>query len=320
MSSVANRVVSVVNLGRMGFMAAYDVQMRYVRNHLEEMAGKPHVHGENMLLLVEHTPVYTTGTRDKVYSADYEKMLKKTGAEFLRTNRGGLVTFHGPGQLVAYPILNLHHFKPSMKWYVCQLEETLIGTLRRFGITGRRTDQTGVWVDHRKIASIGLHGTRFVTSHGVALNTDVDLSWFSYIEACGLPGVEMTSLSKELDRNVPYQDAVKPFLRTFQEVFDCELEYKMLEEKELKSVSVPAPEHRGPELSAATPTPTDLKEVGLRHMSTLAGAQASFFLPFFKPLLSSSPSSLSKTELSVPKEKEPKKIDDVVPGKERAMW
>ncbi|RUS82306.1 hypothetical protein EGW08_009938 [Elysia chlorotica] len=265
MSSVAKRAVSVVSMGRMGFMAAYDVQMRYVRNHLDELAGLPHAHGENMLLLVEHTPVYTVGTRDRAYTADYCQALKKTGAEFYRTNRGGLVTFHGPGQLVAYPILNLKQFKPSMKWYVNRLEETLIGTLRRFGITGRRTCETGVWVDERKIASIGLHGTRYITSHGVALNCNTDLSWFSEIEACGLPGVEVTSLSRELDRNVPYQDSVKPFLRAFQEVFECELEFQMLEERELPSVSVPAPESRGGELLH-----TELKEVGIRHMSTMA--------------------------------------------------
>ncbi|GFR98929.1 octanoyltransferase [Elysia marginata] len=289
--------------------------MRYVRNHLDELAGKPNVYGENMLLLVEHTPVFTVGTRDKQYSTDYCKTLKKTGAEFYRTDRGGLVTYHGPGQLVAYPILNLKHFKPSMKWYVCQLEETLIGTLRRFGITGRRTDETGVWVDHRKIASIGLHGSRYVTSHGVALNCNTDLSWFSHIEACGLPGVEVTSLSKELDRNVPYQDSVKPFLRSFQEVFDCELEFKMLEERELRSVVVPAPEPRTELLQA------DLKEVGVRHMSTLAGTTDAKAPapPSSSPAAPLPSSPLPKTREIEGRKKEEGKAETSA-GPAKAMW
>lgn len=297
-------------------MAAYDVQMRYVRNHLDELAGKPYAQGENMLLLVEHTPVYTVGTRDRHYPADYAHTLKKTGAEFYRTNRGGLVTYHGPGQLVAYPILNLKHFKPSMKWYVCQLEETLIATLRRFGITGRRTDETGVWVDHRKIASIGLHGTRYITSHGVALNCNTDLSWFSNIEACGLPGVEVTSLSQELDRDVPFQDSVKPFLRSFQEVFDCELEFKMLEEQELRSVSVPAPEPRNSERDFLH---SELKEVGVRHMSTLASTQeVTTLVPPPKPLLTPlQPKPQQRNEVQ---RKEGKSQAEIIARPVRAMW
>ncbi|CAG5127321.1 unnamed protein product [Candidula unifasciata] len=220
MCAVSNKAVSVITLGRMGFMAAYDVQMRFARQHLDELAGKPNVYGENTLLLVEHTPVYTVGIRNQNYSKIDEVKLKQTGAEFYKTNRGGLITFHGPGQLVAYPILNLQHFKPSMKWYVCQLEKTLITTLKQFGLTGQTTDQTGVWVEDRKIASIGLHGSRYVTTHGVSLNCNVDLDWFKHI----------------LRQEVDYDAAVKPFLRGFQEVFECELEFKMLDEKELRSV------------------------------------------------------------------------------------
>jgi lipoate-protein ligase B len=213
MSALHNRAVSVITLGRMGFMAAYDVQMRYARQHLDELSGKPYSHGENTLLLVEHTPVYTVGLRSKSYTKDDEILLKKSGAEFYKTDRGGLITFHGPGQLVAYPILNLQHFKPSMRWYVGQLEQTLIATLRQFGLTGQTTDQTGVWVDDRKIASIGLHGSRYVTTHGVSLNCNVNLDWFQEIVPCGLEGLEMTSLSKELKQDVRYKDAIKPFLR-----------------------------------------------------------------------------------------------------------
>ncbi|KAH9491796.1 hypothetical protein Btru_029528 [Bulinus truncatus] len=154
MSALTNRAVTVINLGRMGFMAAHDVQMRFARKHLDELADKPYTYGENALLLVEHPPVYTVGLRTKDYTAEDEAYLKSTGAEFYKTNRGGLITFHGPGQLVAYPILNLQHFKPSMKWYVCKLEETMMKTLQSFGLKGRTTDQTGVWVGKKKIGSI----------------------------------------------------------------------------------------------------------------------------------------------------------------------
>ncbi|XP_005090929.2 putative lipoyltransferase 2, mitochondrial [Aplysia californica] len=270
MSALSRRAVSVVTLGRMGFMAAYDVQLRYARQHLEEMAGKPHVQGENTLLLVEHTPVYTVGIRAKDYTPEDERRLKQTGAEFCRTNRGGLITFHGPGQLVAYPVLNLQKFNPSMKWYVGQLEQTLIKTLQRFGLSGRTTDQTGVWVDDRKIASIGLHGSRYVTTHGVSLNCDVDLSWFEQVTPCGLEGVEMTSLSRELEHPVPYQDAIKPFLRSFQDVFDCELEFKMLDEGELKSMGVQhsAQSDRDSHATLGNSGMPKQAELGLRRMST----------------------------------------------------
>ncbi|KAK6962703.1 lipoyltransferase 2 mitochondrial [Biomphalaria glabrata] len=239
MNALTNRAVTVINLGRMGFMAAHDVQMRFARRHLDEMADKPYTYGEDTLLLVEHPPVYTVGLRTKDYTAEDEAYLKSTGAEFYKTNRGGLITFHGPGQLVAYPILNLQHFKPSVKWYVCQLEQTMIKTLQEFGLKGRTTDQTGVWVGNKKIGAIGLHASRYVTTHGISLNCNVDLHWFRHIVPCGLPGVEMTSLTKELGKDVSFQDSVQPFLKAFEETFKCGIELKMLEEDELKSISSP---------------------------------------------------------------------------------
>lgn len=275
MGPLSKRPVNVITLGRMGFMAAYDVQMRLARQHLDEMAGKANSKGVDTLLLVEHKPVYTVGIRTKGYTEEDEIRLKKTGAEFARTNRGGLITFHGPGQLVAYPILNLQRFKPSMRWYVRQLEETLIKTVQKFGLTGRTTDQTGVWVDDRKIASIGLHGSRYVTTHGVSLNCATDMSWFKHITPCGLEGVEMTSLSQELGHNIPQHFAVKPFLRSFQEVFECDLEYKMLDEKELRAIH---PSHQVDEnLSIPVMCSSDNQPTAIqyRQMSTSSSHQHS---------------------------------------------
>ncbi|CAL1534005.1 unnamed protein product [Lymnaea stagnalis] len=274
MSSVANKAVTVINLGRMGFLAAHDVQMRFARKHLDELANKPYTYGENTLLLVEHPPVYTIGIRTKDYKPEDEVRLKETGAEFFKTNRGGLITFHGPGQLVAYPILNLQHFKPSMKWSVEVLENTMIQMLQMFGLKGRTTDQTGVWVDNRKIGSIGLHGSRYVTTHGISLNCNTDLSWFRHIVPCGLPGVEVTSLSKELQHNIPYEDSIKPFLRCFQDNFNCDLEFKMLEENELKSIANPMTSGSEVDKVSSGMGLVWRAELGQRRMSTMSSQQA----------------------------------------------
>lgn len=153
--SSSKAIVNVLNLGRMGFMSAYSIQTRFARQLLDELAGKPGVRGKNILLLVEHNPVYTTGIRASNYDEKKEEELKSHGAKFIRTNRGGLITFHGPGQLVAYPILNLKDFKPSMRWYVETLEKTMIRLCHHFGLEATTTENTGVWVKNRKIGAIG---------------------------------------------------------------------------------------------------------------------------------------------------------------------
>ena len=152
---VAKRLVHVIHLQRMGFLGAYDIQRRFLRQHLDELLGKSGARGHNMLLLVEHDPVYTVGIRDRDYSNKTEKELKAMGAEFYRTNRGGLITFHGPGQLVAYPVLNLKNFRLGIRDYVCQLQNTMIKTCKHFGVEAMSTDETGVWVQNRKIGAIG---------------------------------------------------------------------------------------------------------------------------------------------------------------------
>nr|CAD7257133.1 unnamed protein product [Timema shepardi] len=184
--------------------------------------GTPHK-TEDILILVEHNPVYTVGIRAKEYSADYENNLKQTGAEFYRTNRGGLVTFHGPGQLVAYPILNLKHFNPNVRWYVSQIEKTIIRTCGRLGLAAETSPLTGVWVGDKKICALGLQASRFITTHGLALNCDTDLTWFSHIVPCGIEGKGVTSLSIELKRNVTIEETLPLFLLSFSELFDCAL-------------------------------------------------------------------------------------------------
>lgn len=178
---------------------------------------------KNTLIITEHNPVYTIGIRTKNYTIQDEDKLKELGAEFHKTNRGGLITFHGPGQLVVYPIIHLKHFTPSIRWYVCHLEKTIIDLCKKYGIKAETTKDTGVWVDDRKICAIGIHASRYITSHGLALNCETDLKWFDNIVPCGIEGKSVTSLSKELQRNVTIDEVLPKFLESFSDVFQCEL-------------------------------------------------------------------------------------------------
>lgn len=233
-----SRLVNAINLGRMGFMAAYNVQMRFARQHLDFMSHKSKLKGENVVLIVEHNNLYTTGLRDKHYDEAEEQKLKRLGAEFYRTNRGGLITYHGPGQLVAYPVINLKDFHPSMKWYVCALEKTMIRTCGFYNLDARTTEHTGVWIGDKKIGAIGIHGSRYITSHGISLNCSTDLSWYDHIVPCGLDGKEVTSISKELgNEEVTDKDAVVPFLRAFRKEFDCEIESTTLDSADLEIIN-----------------------------------------------------------------------------------
>ena len=151
------------------------------------------------LLLLEHPPVITLGRSWKPSSLPIDpEALRARGIEVFDIERGGDVTYHGPGQLVGYPILDLQQHQPDLHWYLRQLEDMLIGALGSLGIAaGRRASYTGVWTGGRKIASIGVHVRQWVTWHGFALNVTTDLSPFSLIVPCGIPDVVMTSVKKE---------------------------------------------------------------------------------------------------------------------------
>ncbi len=172
--------------------------------------------GPDVLLLLEHPPVYTLGR-----GADPRHLgLAATGAvPVVRAHRGGEVTYHGPGQLVGYPILGLRDLRPDVRWYVRRLEGVLIGALADVGIAARARDGlTGVWVGERKIASIGVAIRRWVTWHGFALNVGDDLGGFDAITPCGLTGVRMTSVAREggpagVDAVIPA--VLRQFVATF---------------------------------------------------------------------------------------------------------
>lgn len=180
---------------------------------------------DDQLLLLEHTPVITLGRGGKVENllAD-QTILRRDGVRFYETTRGGDITYHGPGQLVGYPIIHLGEGNRDIRKYVTKVEEVLIRTLRDFGIDATRWEgNRGVWIGREKIAAIGVRISRWVTSHGFALNVEPDLEHFRLITPCGIQGTGVTSMSKQLGRTVTI-DEVQPVIeRHFAELFEREL-------------------------------------------------------------------------------------------------
>jgi len=172
----------------------------------------------DVLLLLEHPPVVTLGRNSHA-----AHLLQPAGIEVFEVERGGDVTFHGPGQLVGYPILDLHAYKQDLHWYLRTLEQALIEALALLGIHGeRRQGFTGVWTRGRKIASIGIHVKQWVTWHGFALNVTTDLTHFDRIIPCGIPGVVMTSVERERgagNREQLWEESVASVVRGFETAF-----------------------------------------------------------------------------------------------------
>lgn len=153
----ARRSVRVMHFCRQRYGRALETQQHYARRHLDALAGIHHdqLPAKNILLYGDHEPVYTVGNRGALYSKEDEEKLTALGCDFYRTNRGGLITFHGPGQLVVYPILNLKDFNIGLKEYVCRLQNAVIKTCQSYGVDAHTTADTGVWVRNRKICGIG---------------------------------------------------------------------------------------------------------------------------------------------------------------------
>lgn len=206
------------DLGFMRWDAAWELQRELVSQRKQDRIP-------DQLLIVEHPHVITMGRngRNENLLASPEVMAR-AGIAFFETNRGGDVTYHGPGQIVGYPILDLKQWKRDVMAYVRGVEQTLIDTLAGFGIAAGRLPgkgTTGVWVNGAKIAAIGVHLSRWVTSHGFALNLDTDLSYFQYIVPCGLRK-PVTSMRKE-GSQASRSDVVAALARNFGRVFDCEI-------------------------------------------------------------------------------------------------
>ena len=187
----------VQDLGRGSYAEVLELQRRLCRQRIS--GDIP----EDMLLLVEHEPVVTLGRGARPASLPLTPAeLEARGLQVFEVERGGDVTFHGPGQLVGYPIIDLRRHREDLHWYLRRLEAGLIQGLARIGIEGTTTaGLTGVWTRGRKIASIGIHVKQWVTFHGFALNVTTDMTNFDLIVPCGIPNVVMTSVSRELGRS-----------------------------------------------------------------------------------------------------------------------
>jgi len=186
----------VDRLGLMPYAAALDLQREVARARISGAVP------EDVLLLVEHPPVVTLGRSAKnEHLLASPQLLAARGVELFEVERGGDVTFHGPGQLVGYPIIDLKRHRRDLHWYLRQVEEALILALSELGIAAdRNPGLTGVWTQGRKIASIGVHARDWVTWHGFALNVNTDLRYFDLMVPCGIQAVQMTSVAAELER------------------------------------------------------------------------------------------------------------------------
>jgi lipoyl(octanoyl) transferase len=204
----------VSDLGRAPYAEVLEIQRAVARDRITGAIP------EDVLLLVEHPPVVTMGRSSKSdHLTASPALLATRGVELFEVERGGDVTFHGPGQLVGYPIIDLKRHRQDLHWYLRELEGVLIDALATVGIPAvRRPGLTGVWTSTgRKIASIGVHARDWVTWHGFALNVTTDLSYFDLMVPCGITGVEMTSVSRELGADPPGMTAavVHAFGRRF---------------------------------------------------------------------------------------------------------
>lgn len=209
--------LTVLDLPLTPYATVLDLQRTLARRRIE---GEER---DDILLLVEHPPVVTLGRKaqqggDTSATAEF---LRARGVELFEVERGGDATFHGPGQLVGYPILDLEGHRKDLHWYLRSLEEVLIRALGWWGVPAERVEGlTGVWTQGRKIASIGVHARGWVTWHGFALNLTTDLAYFDLIVPCGIEGVVMTSVARELEGRAPSsEEARRDVVRAFREVF-----------------------------------------------------------------------------------------------------
>ena len=219
---MAEKSFQVVDLGRMSFAEALVEQERRFNGILDKKR-QGLSHDDSTLLLVEHNPVYTLGK-----SGDLKNLIhdpKDIGAEFYKASRGGDITYHGPGQIVGYPIFDLEHFDMGIGKYIWSIEEAIIDVIKPLGLHGERlNDASGVWLDIdrpevRKICAIGVKASRYVTMHGFAFNVNTDLKYFDYIIPCGIDDKGVTSVSKELESTQSFENTKASVVEAFEKHF-----------------------------------------------------------------------------------------------------
>jgi len=226
-----HRTVYFNDLNRIDFKDAWDFQEELFNRNIEikKQSNKSLTETtKNYLLICEHPHVYTLGKSGKANNLLVdENFLSKIGADYFEINRGGDITYHGIGQIVVYPILDLENFKIGLKKYIYNLEEIVIMTLLEYGIKSTRIPEaTGVWINSKtiniqeKICAIGVRSSRFITMHGLAFNVNTDLKYFNYINPCGFTNKGVTSLKKELGKEVHLSEVIEKLIRNFITVFE----------------------------------------------------------------------------------------------------
>ncbi len=232
-----NREVRFEDLGLMDFKEAWDLQESLVYEIVQQkIRNRNNENGlqeitKNHLLYCEHKLVFTLGkSGDANHLLAREDWLKQNGVTFHKINRGGDITHHGPRQITGYPILDLDNFFTDIHRYLRTLEEMIIRTLAEYGIeAGRLKGATGVWLDPenpalaRKICAMGIRCTRWVTMHGFSFNINNDLNYFNMIVPCGIPDKQVTSLQKELDREIPLEEVKSKLMFHFSDLFNATL-------------------------------------------------------------------------------------------------
>lgn len=220
------------DLGKRPYKPVWDLQETLLQEKVRAKSfPELQLRNNDLLLFVEHYPVYTLGKNGKEeHILISQKDREEKNIEFYHINRGGDITFHGPGQIVGYPILDLDHFKTDLGWYLRSLEEVIILTIGEYGLKGERSaGETGVWLDtaikgrERKICAMGIRCSRWVTMHGFALNVNVDLNYFNFIIPCGIQHKQVTSLQKELGHEVDMNEVKQKLVKHFEQVFDTKV-------------------------------------------------------------------------------------------------
>lgn len=224
-------IVELFDLGRMDYRTAWDLQQRLQAQLIEQKlahrkdpsAGKP---VEDTLLFVEHPHVYTLGkSGDAAHLLKEITELKKIDAEFIENDRGGDITYHGPGQIVGYPILDLDRHFTDVHKYLRYLEEVIIMTCADFGVEAGRIDGlTGVWIGDQKICAMGIRCSRWVTMHGFAMNVKTDLTYFDHIVPCGIANKKVTSLESLAEERVTIKDVKMKLSLNFAKQFGVEVQ------------------------------------------------------------------------------------------------
>ncbi len=233
------------DLGRIGYQAAWDYQevlfkeIHDVKVGNREQVKEAQSPTKNYLLFCEHPPVFTLGKNGNMANLLLNtQQMKEREIEFVRTNRGGDITYHGPGQIVGYPVLDLDNFFTDIHKYMRYMEESIICTLAEYGIQGNRMDHyTGVWLDPddpqnaRKICAMGVKCSRWITMHGFAFNVNTDLNYFDYIVPCGITDKAVTSMQKELGKVIEVEAVKRKIKYHFARLFEATL----LESQEMAS-------------------------------------------------------------------------------------